>query len=286
MSTIDRAFINTFEGNVRHLVQQKEAKLFDTVQIARVVGKDHSWDRLGTMEADIKNGERVDTNLSDAEWSRRVSLVNTYDAGTTTEQEDITKMLVNPNSNLSMVVAASMKRKQDDVIIEAATGNALDGLGASHALPAGQIKDESGNPLDLGMVADIQTMFMDNHIDPDVEKYAVIPPSAVATLMKTMTATSADYVQANALQQYGVVKNWMGFNWRTSTRLLSPTAGNTGCLFYTKQAIGMQLNADIRAKIAEAPTKSFMWIIYAYMVLGAVRIEDEQLIQLKISSAG
>jgi len=285
MSTIDRAFVKTYEGNVRHLVQQMGTKLMDTVQINTQGGKDHSWERLGTMEAHLSgdgsgSGERQDTVLSDAVWSRRVSMPLKYDLGTTTEQEDPTKMLVNPNSNLALAVSSAMKRGQDDVIINAATSDALDGLGVSHAFPASQTVNEAGNPISLNIVADIQTMFMDNHIDTEVQKYAVVPPSAVATFMKTTQATSSDYVQAQALQQYGIVKNWMGFDWRTTTRLLGPDANNVDALFYTKRAIGCQMNKDISARVDEIPLKQYMWLIYSFMVLGAVRIEDEQIIKL------
>lgn len=280
--TIEKAAVNTFENNVRHLVQQKQAKLTDTVQMVHVTGKDHNWERLGTLDAVTKSAARTDTPTQDAEWSRRVSLVKTYHMGTTTEQEDPTKMIVDPNSNLTQVIAAGMKRKQDDIIISAATGNALDGDGANHALPASQIVNKTGKPISQEIVADIQTMFMDNHIDADTPKYAIVPPSAVATLMKLSAATSNDFVQANALQQYGIVANWMGFNWMTSTRLLQPNGTDVDCLFYTKQAIGMQVNMDIRSKIAEDPTKSFLWRIYAMMTSGAVRIEDEHMIKLTI----
>lgn len=281
--SISKAYVNTFENNVRHLVQQKTAKLMDTVQTVHVTGKDHNWERLGLLEAQVKAAGRVATPKQDAPWSRRVSLNKTYHIGTTTEQEDLVQMLVDPNSNLTMTVANGMKRKQDDIIIAAATGNALDGDGANNALPAAQIVDQTGNEISSGIVAGIQTKFMDNHIDPDTMKYAIVPPSAVETLMNNTKSTSADYVQMKALQQYGIVNNWMGFNWRISTRLLQPDNATISCLFYTKQALGLQVNRPITARVAEDQTQSFNHVIYAFQTLGAVRVEDEHIIQLKIN---
>lgn len=304
-NNISSAYISTFENNVRHLVQQKESKLLNTVQSVNITGENHAWERLGLMEASLKGGFnpnvidagtipifkspgviRQDTPMSDAEWSRRISLVNTYNVGTSTELEDPTKMIVDPNSNLTMAISAAMKRQQDDIIIDAARGTALDGAGALNTLPASQEVDHTGQPITVKLMADIQTQFMDNHIDPDVQKFAVVPPSAVATLMQEAKSTSNDFVQASVLQQYGIVRNWMGFDWMISTRL--PEYGtlptdDIAALFYTKQAIGCQINRDIQIKMAEDPTRSFMWIIYAYMILGAVRIEDEHIIQVRMS---
>ncbi len=280
--TIDKAYVNTFENNVRHLVQQKQSKLTDTVQTVSVKGKDHRWERLGLLEAQKKSGARRATPVSDAEWSTRVSLPNTYDVGTTIEQEDPVQMLIDPQSNLSMAVSSGMKRKQDDIIIAAATGNALDSDGQSHALPPSQIVNERGKEISTEIISGIQTMFMDNHIDVDMQKYAIVPPSAVETIMNMTKGTSNDFVQANALQQYGIVNNWLGFNWMTSTRLLNPTSQTVSCLFYTKQAIGRQVNRDISTRIAEDPTMSFMLRLYAFMTEGAVRVEDEHIIKLDI----
>lgn len=299
-ATIDKAFIKTYEGNVRHLVQQMDSRLMDTVQINTEGGKDHSWDRLGPMEASKAVGsttiqdfqsedgfahnplERSDTPLSDAEWSRRMSIPEKWDLGTTTEREDPTKMLVNPNSNLTLAVSAAMKRGQDDVIIAAATGDAKDGGGEAVVFPDTQIVTNASGGIDVNNIADVQTLFLDNEIDVSVQKYAVVPPSAIKAFMKQEKATSSDYVQAKALQQYGIVKNWMGFDWRTSTRLLGDDDTHVNALFYTKRAIGCQMNVNIETMVDQIPMKRYMWLIYSFMVLGAVRIEDEQIVKMSI----
>ena len=172
--TIDSAYIQSFENNVRHLAQQTEAKLRGTVQERAVNSENHNWEILGTLAAAEKTSARTATPTQDAAWTRRVSLAKTYHIGTSTEMEDPVQMLVDPNSNLTRAIAAGMKRQIDDVIIAAATGTALDGTGAAIALPAGQTVGTGVAKISFDAITEIQEVFMANDIDPSVPKVAVV----------------------------------------------------------------------------------------------------------------
>ena len=122
---------------------------------------------------------------------------------------------------------------------------------------------------------------MSHDIDPSIPKVAVVGPTQVRKLMQLTENTSSDYVRAQQLQQYGIAPSWMGFDWICSTRLLHPTAPGTDIdtLFMTKRAIGMNIPKDISAKVAEDPSISFAWRLYCFSVMGAVRVEDEQIVR-------
>lgn len=283
--SISQAYIDTFENNVRHLAQQKQAKLRGTVQERSVQSESHNWERLGTLSASTKSSARTATPEQDATWSRRVSVPITYHIGTSTEQEDPVQMLVDPNSNLTRAISAGMQRQFDDVIIDAATSTALDGDGASNALPAGQTVGDGTGQISFDMITEIQEKFMANDIGPEVPKVAVVGPTQVRKLMQLTQMTSRDYVDAKALQDLnstGIVPNWMGFTWIISTRLNAPGVGELSCLFYTQDALGLQVNKDITTRVAEDPSISFAWRLYAHMTIGAVRVEDEQIVEAHV----
>ncbi|REK56684.1 MAG: hypothetical protein DWQ49_09950 [Bacteroidetes bacterium] len=283
--SISEAYIDTFENNVRHLAQQSQAKLRGTVQERSVQSESHNWERLGTLTASQKASARVATPTQDATWSRRVSVPSTYHIGTSAEQEDPVQMLVDPNSNLTRAIAAGMQRQIDDVIIAAATGTALDGQGVNQAFPAGQVIGNGTASITFDTVTQVQELFMQNEIDPSVPKCFVVGPTQVRKLMQLTQQTSADYVDAKALQTLnstGIVPNWMGFTWIVSTRLLVPAAGEISCLAYTMDALGLQVNKDISTRVAEDPSLSFAWRLYAHMTLGAVRVEDEHIVHVHL----
>ena len=285
-TTQPNVYIQTFENNVRHLAQQEVTRLRPYVMERAAGSEQHNWERLGSSDAVQKTGRLVQTPEADTLWSRRVSVAQTWHNADSTEQEDPSQMLVDPNSNLTKSLAYSMRRAMDDIIIAAATGNALDGDGAPVAFPAGQTVGDGSTPISFDFITAVQEKFMQNDIDPSVPKVAVVGPTQVRKLMQLTEQTSSDYVQAQALQnlqQAGIVPNWMGFTWVLSTRLLAPAAGELSCLFFTERAIGLHIAKDISAKIAEDPSNSFAWRIYCNFVAGAVRVEDEHIVELHVA---
>lgn len=282
--TIDSVYIQTFERNVRHLAQQSDTRLRRFVTEKATNGEKHNWERLGSGEASLKASARVATPTSDLPWSRRVSLAQTYHMGETVEQEDIVQMLVDPNSNVSMAIANGMKRKIDDILIAAATGTALNGDGSTSAFPATQLVGDGTTVVSIDSILAVQEIFYKNDIDPDEPKVMVINPTVQRKLMSLMEVTSGDYQNSKALAT-GMLPNWMGFDWVVSNRLLIPAAGQISCLAFTKRALGFQVNRDISAKVAEDPSLSFAWRLYAAMTMGAVRTEDEHIVHLKLKDA-
>lgn len=282
--SIDNVYIQTFERNVRHLAQQSDTRLRRFVTEKATDGEKHNWERLGSGEASLKASARVATPTSDLPWSRRVSLAQTYHMGETVEQEDVVQMLVDPNSNVSMAIANGMKRKIDDILIAAATGTALNGDGSTSAFPASQLVGDGTTVVSIDSILAVQEIFYKNDIDPDEPKVMVINPTVQRKLMSLMEVTSGDYQNSKALAT-GMLPNWMGFDWVVSNRLLIPAAGQISCLAFTKRALGFQVNRDISAKVAEDPSLSFAWRLYAAMTMGAVRTEDEHIVHLKLKDA-
>lgn len=282
--TIDKVYIQTFERNVRHIAQQADTRLRRFVTEKATDGQKHNWERLGSGEASLKAAARVATPTSDLPWSRRVSLAQTYHMGETVEQEDVVQTLIDPNSNVSAAIANGMKRKIDDILIAAATGTALNGDGTTSTFPAGQVVGDGTGVISIDNILEVQEKFYKNDIDPDESKVMVISPTIQRKLMSLMEVTSGDYQNSKALAT-GMLPNWMGFDWVVSNRLLVPVAGQISCLAFTKRALGFQVNRDITAKVAEDPSLSFAWRIYAAMTMGAVRTQDEQIVHLKVKNA-
>ena len=284
-TTIAQVYIDTFEQNLRHVAQQETTKLLPWAQVRGEESQDHNWEKLASSDASVKTTRKQETPDSDTAWSRRVAVSQTWDNGESTEQEDPVQMIIDPNSNLVMSLGYSMRRAQDDVIITAATADALNGDGSTTAFAAGQTVGDYSTPISFDAITAVQELFMSNDIDPSIPKVAVVGPTQIRKLMQLTENTSSDYVRAQQLQQYGMAPNWMGFDWVNSTRLLHPTAPGTDidCLFMTKQALGMNIPKNITAKVAEDPSISFAWRLYCFTVMGAVRVQDEHIVRGKFA---
>lgn len=279
--TISNVYIQTFERNLRHLAQQTESRLRRFVTERATGGEKHNWERLGAGVATEKTSARTATPTSDLPWTRRVTLARTYHAGETVEPEDIVQMLVDPNSNVALNLAMAMKRQIDDIIIEAATAAALNGDGSTDAFGAGQTVGDGTTEISLDLILQVQEKYYTNDIDPDEKKCMIISPIQQRKLMQLMEVTSGDFQNSKALST-GMLPDWMGFDWVVSNRLLAPTGGQLDCLSFSLRGIGLQVNKDITAKVAEDPSLSFAWRIYCMMTMAAVRVEDEHVVRLHV----
>lgn len=287
---LDVVYIQTFEQNVQHLAQQMNTKLRGTVMERGVNGSTHSWellDAFGNASIKLPYNNGVDfggiaTPDDAAAFQRRLSVAQTFDTGSVIDNEDIVQMLIEPKSSITTSLAMTMNRAIDDIIITAATADALDGDGTTVIpLPPSSIVGDGLAPISFDFITEVQERFMQNDIDPSQPKVAVIGPTQVRKLLQLTEQTSSDYVSRQALQELnasGIVMNWMGFTWVMSTRLESPAVDEINVLFYTEDALGLQVNEDITIQIAQDPSASFAWRLYTRLTMGATRVQDKKIV--------
>lgn len=283
-TTINKIYVQTFERNLRFLAQQEIARLRPYVTERGVDGINHNWERLGTKEATQKTTRAQATPVADFVFSRRVSLAKTWNIGELVEQEDPVQALVDINSGLNQSMGYAMRRAYDNAIIAALGGTALDGDGVAQPYPAAQLIGTGVAPISFDIVTQVQQKFMSNNIMPDEPKVYVVGPVQIRQLMQTTEATSSDYVRGklDQLSATGIVPNWMGFTWICSTLLDSAGAGKLYNYAFTKRGIGLQVNKDISAFIAQDPSRSFAWSLYCMSTFGAVRVEDEHVVKIDV----
>jgi hypothetical protein len=279
--SINKAFTRTFEGVVRFLSQQSENKLRGTVmERGNGPGEDHVFEYVGPVEMSEKTTRRAATPEVDTPWSNRIVTTKVFDVGDTVEKEDKLKMIIEPTSTIAQNYAKAARRKFDDIIITAAdpSTNALDKDLGVIAFPAGQIVQTGGaTEISFNILTEIREKMLKKDIDPDENAFAVVGPTQIRKLMHDPKATNADYVTFKAIQDGKFHEKYMGFYWRVTNRLKSPGAGRVNCLFYTPGAIGLKIDEEVTTEIAKDPSKSFMWRVYARLMAGGVRVDDDRL---------
>lgn len=281
-NTIDQVFIDAFDRNIRHLAQQSRNRLRHMVDVRGSTAETESWDTLTPSEMATKASRGAPTPVEDVTWGRRIAGNVTFDIGELVGTEDITQMIADPNSNLARSFGMAAYRSQDDVIIAAATGTALDGNGVNNVFPTSQeVGGAYAADISFDLVTEVNELFLEADIDPEEEKWFVIGPKQQRKLLQLTEATNQDYAYKALMNGY--VQDWMGYNWVVSTRLLTPGAQQRDCFAMTKWALGMQINEDIQTEIAKDPSASFDWRIYTHWTGGAVRVEDQQIVRVKVS---
>lgn len=276
--TIDNAYVRTFESNVRFLAQQGDTRLRNWCDVVTEVGEDHVFETLGTVDAEQKIGRLVATPVMDSPWGNRVATPATYHAGDSTEQEDPSAMLIDPNSKITQVLGMAMRRQVDDVIIDAANATAYDKDGSSHAYDTDNhlIGDGTG-VISLDLITQALETFDADDVPEEEPKVWVFGPTQKRKMLQLLEVTSADFQSKKALTN-GFLPDFLGFTWIMSNRLNYSASGKIYNLVFTKWALGLHITKDIWARVAEDASASFAWRLYTAMTMGAVRVEDEQML--------
>ena len=282
-NTISKAFVQQFQDNLIHLAQQKGSRLRSAVNEQSVTGEKFNFERLGTVAAIAKTTQHTNTPVLDVPHSRRTATMADYHWADLIDNEDKVRMLVTPESHYAKSGANSMMRAIDDLIIAAATGNAVDGDGNNVALPSGQKIAYGSAGMTLAKLITAKEILDSNDIDPDEDRFIVMGSRQISNLLNTTEVKSADYNSIKALVQ-GDIDTFMGFKFLRSERLTLASTQRT-CFAFTKSAMGLGIGSDIKTQIDVRPDKSYAHQVYLSFVAGATRVQDECVVEVTCTEA-
>lgn len=283
---ITEAFVQQFADNFMHVAQQMQSRFEPCVTIEPdIVGMSKSVNRLGQRTAQRRTTRHGDTPINDQPHSTRFVDLFDWEDGDMIDDQDKIRMLVDPQSDYVKAMVASLNRAKDDVIVAAMGGNSRSSTG-NIILPTSQKIAVGGAGLTKAKLIQARKMFRKNEADSHngEELFITYTASAAADILADTTLTSADYLAGQFLQSGDVVGKWMGFTWIPSER--SPLSGSNRSLYaWSKSGIVLGKGKDITTKVGEDPGKGFNVRIYAKMSIGAVRVEEEKVVEIGVVEA-
>lgn len=281
---IGTQYIKTFESNVIHLAQQKYSKLRGLLTTKATGTMQHSFrvtSARGAMQVKanqgINGGKYIDTTMESQVYNDRLAIPGAYYTADTYEWDDLTKMLADPQSILTTSMAAQVGREMDDRIVTAYHASALDTVGNSTVFAAANtVAAAAGGANIFGFsdLTNLNELMLLGEIDPDEEKFIVVPPRAVTKLLNDNKATSVDYVSLRTLEGNGTIKNYLGFTWIVSNRLNVPAANQRYIMAFTRDAAGIVVTKEPFTEIGKHPGKQFATVVQVALEFGAVRIQE------------
>ena len=289
-SQITTSFVEQYSSNIAMLSQQMGSKLRSSVDVEKVTGKNAFFDQVGVTAAQLRTSRHGDTPQIDTPHSRRRLSLADYEWADLVDDVDKVRMLVDPTSSYARAAAAAMNRAMDDVIITAFNASANTGVagGTSTALPSGQktATSDQSDGLTIAKLLAAKKILDNNDVDPSLKRYIVCGPQQISDLLGTTQVTSSDYNTVKALAE-GSINSYLGFEFIMSTRLNKDATNTTDRLVfaYTEDAIKLGIGKDISAKISERADKSYSTQVYYCMSLGAVRMEEEKVVQIPCHEA-
>ncbi len=286
MSTeVNKAFVQKFRDSFMHLVQQKGSRLREYVRTnSDVVGKYDHFDRLGSTSAQKITSRHSDTPLISTPHSRRRVSMEDYNWADLIDKADKVRMLADPTSEYMKAGVWAMGRTMDDIVIAAMLGNAVsvdeNDSSANVALPSAQKVAVSGTTdMNITKLRQAKKILDASDVDPDLPRCIVMKSNQFYDLLGDSQIQSSDYNTVKALVA-GEIDTFMGFKFIRSERLTTDSSGDTQCIAWIHDGIGLSMGMDVKTEITERSDKNYSTQVYAQMCLGAVRIEDEKVVEI------
>ncbi len=283
-STIPNHFVTKYDDDVRLVAQQKKSRLEDTVIVKDgIVGSSESTDRYGQTEAQEITDRHGDTKNIEVPHIRRYIDLRDYNHPTLLDKTDTLKVLEDPTNKYVQGSVAAMNRRKDKIIIAALNGSARNVDNTLVALPAEQIILDGGTNISMAKLRAAIEILNENEADSPEEdgnqRTFVYTAKMLTELMEDSTLTSADYNTMRALQDYKV-DYFLGMVWKRVEFL--PKSGDIRSGFiYGKSYMQLGIGQNIKNDIAKRPDKNFAVQTYTEMSLGAVRVEDEGVVEIQ-----
>lgn len=290
---ITEAFVEQYESNFHVLGQQMKSR-FEPFVVTKsgIVGKSKAAERVGKTEAYDINTRHADTRYVDTPHSRRwLDLADKGWADLVDEMDEI-RMLADPKSVYPRLAMAALNRKKDDVIYAAARGSARTNSGTT-ALPSGQKIAAGGTGLTLAKLLSAKELLDTAELVEEgmgesmtgqggmANRVIVCRSQELTDLYGTTEIKSIDYNSVKALAE-GQIDTFLGFKFIRSERIYA--SGGTGyVLAWTRSAMQLGIGKDIVTSIDKLPTKNMSVQVYARMSLGAVRVEDEGVVEIAVA---
>lgn len=287
--SVNIAFVQQFKDNCIHLCQQKGSRLRKYVRIkGDIVGKQTHFERLAATEVVKKTTRHADTPLVESEHSRRRCYIEDWEWADLVDHQDEIRLLIDPKSLYAQSASMSMGRGQDKLIIAALHGNSYSISSADAAtnvaLPTAQkVAVDFGGAtigLTLAKVRNAARILNEGEA-PDEGRVLVINAQMLEEMLGVTEVVSADYAAVKALVN-GEINTFLGFTWERTELVpwLSEVGDTKRCLAFQGTAVGLAIGQEIKADIGVRRDKSLATQVYLCMTFGAVRIEEEKVVEI------
>lgn len=280
---ITEAFVQQYADNFMHVAQQNQSRFEKAVSVEQgIVGMSKTVNRLGQRSAQRRLVRHGDTPINDQNHSTRFVDLFDWEDGDMIDDQDKVRMLVDPESDYIKAMVQSMNRAKDDVIVGAFGGNSRSSTG-NIALPSSQKIVVNASGLTKSKMIATRGLFRANEADAEngEDLYMAYGNQQLQDLLTDTTLTNTEVNTVLSLMAGDIAHNrtLMGFKMIPSERL--PLSGTSRlCYAWTKSGVKLGIGKDITTKVGEDPGKGFNIRIYAKQSLGAVRIEEEKVVEI------
>ena len=291
--TVNQSHVSAFTAVIHDLAAQGDARIPGAVSIeSGLTGEKAFFDRIGNTSLVQINDRHGDTPQVSVPHSRRMVVPTGFDTADLVDKLDLDKMLLNPVNSYSRKMAEALNRQKDDTIIAAffsnTTASGQDGTTAvswdtfEAANPQHEIVHGSAG-LTVDKIADAKQA-LDQAEVPNEGRFFILNSQGLNDLLKdtgATRATSQDNATVKALVR-GEIDTWLGFQFIRSERLETEDSGSTfKGIAFQREAVKFGIWEDLTVSVDRRADKRNSMQVYYRAVFGAVRMEEERIVQVQ-----
>lgn len=291
MTQIPEHFKTEFDTNWSMLVQQRTSKLKDRVIVDKVMGKEKSYNQLGSTDFARVTTRAGATRITDTPTAKRWLRPYPHDKADLLDENDAEYLgdIILPTSELMQAHDMAYGRLLDQTIIDAALGTAYTGETGTTAVTFPTDQEVAVNYVASGAAANsgltveklIQAkyLFDVNDVPEEDPKFIAVSAKQLQDLLNQQKVTSADYNTIRALVA-GEINSFLGFTFiRVSAGFFPYNSGTDVRKIVAWARSGLKLSdAGKKGHIDILPDRSHAIQIRSVASVGATRMEEEKVV--------
>lgn len=281
---IDTALVTQFSEQVHVKAQQMKSRLRDVTEQRLVKGEDYAYDDIGSLEAIEITSRHQDTEGQDISHGRRRIRMREFRATIYLDKKDQLEVLIDPQKNYALAVAAAMYRKYDAIAAEAAFATVYTGKAFGTSVTAatdGVLTVTATAGLTYDKLLEINENFIDNDVGTDMPEdyFLTITGEEHTDLMGETELTSGDFSRQYSVDKGKMVMaaglNLKHFAANAPNPILSVASAVRSCIAASNRGICIGVSQDLGIEVDRRPDKNNMIQVQASMFLGGVRTEGK-----------
>ncbi len=282
-----QAYVDIYEQNLRHALQQHQSILSPTVSVGTMTGKKKRFTYIGAAEMDERTDKNGNTKWASQDFYSRWVSRRIFDrAVLIDEYDDVESALTDPTGDLVQSAIMAANRRKDNVIVEAVTASAWTGENATEEVKFSEnniidIRTGGSNEnvsLNLAKLKELAARMDDGDVAPE-NRYFIASTRQIHALLNDDHVTSADYNTVKALVS-GTIDTFMGFKFIVFNRL-PIVEGIRSCFAWQKECMQLAISTDIKVKgPVPIPEKHFQNGLEVTLACDAVRLYDAGVFQI------
>ncbi|OWQ92028.1 hypothetical protein CDN99_06630 [Roseateles aquatilis] len=283
-------FHDSFFLKLQQKVSRFQGRVTDRGMIS---GSLFTTNNIGQVEAQQVNGRYQDKQAQDIDHETRLCYLSDFDVGPlVVDAFDLPKLVADPTYKYMDLLIAATNRRKDRTIYRALLDGALsrNAEGATPTLaiiPAGQQIAAGGTGFTKAKLIQSKALFRGNEADEfnDEELSIAYDSVMLRQLLSDTTLTSADFMAVKMLQEGKLADKWLGYNWIPYNALDVPAANTSRTVAWAKSGLQYGTGIDVKTDISENKTKrGNPTEVYGWMSLGAVRQDDQKVVQIDFAN--